>query len=218
MSSNYMLVSSSTYEPVKMYGFQKVSKAQMMAITERLQRNTYNSELYFGELYQRLPSPPRPPSTFCRKLDERQDTFGSRQWENINDEDLARIVRRLHSPKSSAKDTKSKKRKEERPNSQRTTRTYDREREKEMVEQLSRHTESSRDKLTLRYAEEPAVIAYNQRNAPKSRCDTRMSQQELDDIVQRVRMETVASRTQKLPLCKKMPSMWKRRLMETEYA
>lgn len=202
-----MIVSTSTYEPVKMYGFQKVSKAQMTAITERLQRSTYNSELYFGELYQRVPSPPRPPSTFCRKLDDKQDTFGSRQWESASNEDLARIIQRLHRPSTAlgAKDTRSKKRNEENQNGRRTTRTYDREREKEMVEQLSRHTESSRDKMTLRYAEEPAVIAYNQRNARKSRCETRMSQQELDDIIQRIRTETVASCTRRLPLCKKMP-------------
>lgn len=53
----------------KTYGFQRVSPAEMEDIVKRLQKQTQSSEFVHSERNQASPSPPRPPSSICRRAE-----------------------------------------------------------------------------------------------------------------------------------------------------
>jgi len=230
MSSNYKFVDnpdfelpSLKYEPMKTYGFKRVTKAEMESILERLQRKTYNAELYFGERFQRIPSPPRPPSTVCRRLGEnhRKETHEVRHLEVLGHKELDRLVRRLCTPTASTLADSESNGKREHSALQRGNRCFSREadnseREKEFIKRISRPTTATRDKGVLRYASDPVVVSYNQDNARKNDGERPLSRQEQSDLVRRIQLDTVASRGGKLPFCKRMPSTWKRSLAATE--
>lgn len=225
MSSNYLFVDnpnfvlpSLKYEPMKTYGFKKVTKAQMELILERLQRKTYNAELYFGERFQRIPSPPRPPSTVCKRLDEnRKEVHGAHHREVLSNEEMDRLVRRLCTPTASILADSESNAKRESPYRRRRcwNKEESMEKDKEVIEQISRPTTASRDKRVLRYACDPVILSYNQNNARKN-CDRPLSRHEQSDLMQRIQLDTVASRGGKLPYCKRMPSTWKQSLASTE--
>lgn len=218
------------FQPIKMYGFQKVSKTQMESITERLQRKTFMSEFYFGERFQALPSPPRPPSTVCKKLKNHQDQESNKKnarskSNTRTSEEVDEIVQRLCPSRTEAtatiSDSKSKqvtRHRHQQPPEILTVEGSRRLRNRKL-ERLARPTASSRDKHPLRYAEDPIVASYARNNDgfyTYESWERPLSRQELDDLIERVQVETVASRGGRKPYCEKLPSGWKERLMATE--
>ena len=97
MSSMYYKVDRKPQEPIKQWGFQKVNRVELRDIVARVQKNTYLTESYRGEINQCVPSPPRRPTSTCPKL-PRSDEKEFRQQKPIPKRWLNRLVRRLQKP------------------------------------------------------------------------------------------------------------------------
>ena len=177
------------------YGYKKVTHSELKEIVERMQKKTYTSNIYHGELFHRVPSPPRPPSSTCPKAPKRGDEAGKRQRQRMSDRDLNRLTRRLCRPTISKLANQGRIVPEyelDRPPTVQPTRHRTAKEKKKAMEHLTRPTTASRSKLYGQcvFCGDPQMEEYMDIDFSD---DKMASQDEIDSIIRRARTPTIAS-------------------------